>query len=201
MRILPDLHYGKNFKKRYNENYDKIVQKRAKLDKKNKQRVADIRQIDWKPKLLTFGFGVAILGIIVFIGISFMNVYAEKQAKIEVLQSQADSLHQQASKLSILIQDDFIDNIKAYVKNELDTQTVYLTSDRYNNNSWCRNIENLSSDVYYKAYIDAGSNFIDSFRTTYILYENNKPRLIIICNYILAENRQISFSSIRSYEL
>ena len=201
MRILPDLHYGKNFKKRYNENYDKIVQKRAKLDKKNKQRVADIRQIDWKPKLLTFGFGVAILGIIVFIGISFMNVYAEKQAKIEVLQSQADSLHQQASKLSILIQDDFIDNIKAYVKNELDMQTVYLTSDRYNNNSWCRNIENLSSDVYYKAYIDAGSNFIDSFRTTYILYENNKPRLIIICNYILAENRQISFSSIRSYEL
>lgn len=201
MRILPDLHYGKNFKKRYNENYDKIVQKRAKLDKKNKQRVADIRQIDWKSKLLTFGLGVAILGIIVFIGISFMNVYAEKQAKIEVLQSQADSLHQQASKLSILIQDDFIDNIKAYVKNELDTQTVYLTSDRYNNNSWCRNIENLSSDVYYKAYIDAGSNFIDSFRTTYILYENNKPRLIIICNYILAENRQISFSSIRSYEL
>ena len=201
MRILPDLHYGKNFKKRYNENYDKIVQKRAKLDKKNKQRVADIRQIDWKPKLLTFGFGVAILGIIVFIGISFMNVYAEKQAKIEVLQSQADSLHQQASKLSILIQDDFIDNIKAYVKNELDTQTVYLTSDRYNNNSWCRNIESLSSDVYYKAYIDAGSNFIDSFRTTYILYENNKPRLIIICNYILTENRQISFSSIRSYEL
>ena len=201
MRILPDLHYGKNFKKRYNENYDKIVQKRAKLDKKNKQRVADIRQIDWKSKLLTFGFGVAILGIIVFIGISFMNVYAEKQAKIEVLQSQADSLHQQASKLSILIQDDFIDNIKAYVKNELDTQTVHLTSDRYNNNSWCRNIENLSSDVYYKAYIDAGSNFIDSFRTTYILYENNKPRLIIICNYILAENRQISFSSIRSYEL
>ena len=201
MRILPDLHYGKNFKKRYNENYDKIVQKRAKLDKKNKQRVADIRQIDWKSKLPVFGLGVAILGIIVFIGISFMNVYAEKQAKIEVLQSQADSLHQQASKLSILIQDDFIDNIKAYVKNELDTQTVYLTSDRYNNNSWCRNIENLSSDVYYKAYIDAGSNFIDSFRTTYILYENNKPRLIIICNYILAENRQISFSSIRSYEL
>lgn len=201
MRILPDLHYGKNFKKRYAENYDKIVQKRAELDEKNKQRVADIKQIDWKPKLLAFGLGAAILGVIIFIGVSFMNVYTEKQAKIEILQSQADSLHQQASKLSILIQDDFIDNIKSYVKDELDMQTIYLASDRYNNNSWCRNIDDLSSDVYYKAYIDAGSDFIDSFRTTYILYENNKPRLIILCDYALAENRQISSSSIRSYEL
>lgn len=212
MRILPDLHFRENYKKRYTENYEKISTKLEEQAEVRRNRVPDSPDVV-RYKIAGFVSSVIIIGCFFAVGFSLSVKSAEKERRIAELENQIIEADNLVKTYQIVNGEAMKEQLDEAVVIVTDLQNQYVTqtfsedfeqyADRYLgdfNNNWASDLE--LSNPRWQGYVNRAHEFDDTACFIFILYDDRTPILVTDVRYELDGNGNLGImKSVRKMRL
>lgn len=190
MRLLPDKNFKENYKKRYDENYARIMAFRDERAERKANR-APVTGMQIKTGLVGCVATVVILGVLAYTGSFMSSWHDDKKAEIEVLNNKIQSLDITIREYQTINSDEKYEQIDEAVAIVTDLQNQYVAnsfSDNFDtyalrylgehNESWANSVSDLVDPVWH-GHVDRAGDFRGSADMIFILYDEAKPVMVV----------------------
>jgi len=198
MRLLPDRNFKENYKKRYDANYEKIMNYR----KERAEAKAARPPFDFDKFKKTFvgaGAVIVIFGCIFGVGAFFSSLFEENENEIAKLEQEIANIENTIQQYQIVNSEEkyaqineallYITALQNQYASNTFSENFDVYAERYlgeYNNNWAAEIETYDN-LTWKGYLDNSCEFRNSADMLFILYDNSKPVLVAEISYGLTE--------------
>lgn len=205
MRILPDIHFRTNYKKRYEANYSKLTDRRQKRAEQKAE--ITVKYPDAKrQRFIGAIFFFVVFCAIVLAGWFLYASYTAKEDEINALTQDIYNADDTIKAYQVVASDERIEQLNDAVSQIVTLQTQYLTADydegfaakaarylgRYNKN-WS---ESESKNAVWRGYLDLSEGDTRTANGIFILSQNNAPIIVVMTT--LATDASGNFTEITS---
>ena len=205
MRILPDIHFRTNYKKRYEANYSKLTDRRQKRAEQKAEITA--KHPDAKrQRFIGAIFFFVVFCVIVLVGWFLYASYTAKEDEINALTQDIYNADDTIKAYQVVASDERIEQLNDAVSQIVTLQMQYLTADydegfvakaarylgRYNKN-WSGS---ESKNAVWRGYLDLSEGDTRTANGIFILSQNNAPIIVVMTT--LATDASGNFTEITS---
>ena len=199
MRLLPDKNFKENYKKRYDANYEKIMNYRREREEAKAERPPfDLAR--FKKTLAGAAAVIAIFGSVLGMGAFFSSVFDEQENEITKLEREIAGVENTIREYQVINSEEKYVQINEALFHVTSLQNQYASNEfnadfevyaerylgNYNNN-WAGELEKCENPVW-KGYLDNSCEFRDSADMLFILYDNLKPVIVAKVSFGLTES-------------
>ena len=199
MRILPDLNFRENYKKRYAENYERLSKKYTDRISARRSRPPVSSELIVRQVVGCIAF-FAVLISVFLIGVHVANIFNEKQACINELYTLINETDETIKSYQTINSEAMQNQIDDILLHVIDLQNQHLSqdysydfetlSDMYLDNyntDWSEGIDNLDGyeNLSWRGYLDKSSDFQTGVHFIYLLCSDDIPIMIVSVDYSL----------------
>lgn len=205
MRILPDIHFRTNYKKRYEANYGKLTERRQKKAKEKAEIAAEHPNAK-RQRFVGAIFFFIVFGVIVLISWFLYASYSSKESEINTLVQNIHNADDTIKAYQVVASDERIEQLNEAVSQIVTLQTQYLTANydagfaaksarylgRYAEN-WA---EAVDENAVWHGYLDLSEGDTRTASGVFILSQDNSP--VVVVTTKLATDAAGNFTEITS---